>query len=79
MFQCRLPPVSPWLQSEFGWTFPENRYENIYERKKEKYFVAKTYETGGIVISNSLGIPECFQYRIGLDNLVFKISLKNIM
>lgn len=33
---------------------------------------AKTYETGGIVVTHGLGVTERFKHRVSLDDLVFE-------
>lgn len=34
-----------------------------------------TYETGGVVVTHSLGVTEGFKHRVSLDDLVLQRSL----
>lgn len=39
------------------------------------FFLCKTYETGRVVVLDSLGITECLENGISLQQLLFQLTL----
>lgn len=43
-----------------------------------KVYVFSTYETGGVVVTHSLGVTEGFKYGVSLHDLIFQVTLLGV-
>lgn len=72
-------PVFHLCQSVFEWIYPvkqdEQRLSLCVGWSNQSDSLRLTHKARGVVVPHSLGVPESFQQRVGLDDLILQSSL----
>ena len=70
------------LQNEFWWIFPVSEeivpsLSTGWDKHGDSSAVKKSYKSGGVVISDGLGITKSLQGRVTLDDLILQGALES--